>query len=193
MSAKLLRVSADGEACYRLTWEEDGVRHLARIDERCFLSLGPVRAGDRLSDEQLSLVAEGEIALRALSHALRLLAFGDNSARALTRKLREKGHPREAAEAAVAQMIERGYLCEQAQAARFAARAVRQKHWGRRRVLAALVQKGYAPALARRAIETAEADGEVDFAAARSALLEEKLPADATVEERRALLYRYGY
>ena len=47
--------------------------------------------------------------------------------------------------------------------------------------------------LARRVIDQAIADGEIDFEEIKQELIARKLGEDATGEEKRRLLYRYGH
>lgn len=175
--------------------DAEGRPHRRRYytDRAGYAQLGCPVSGSPLSPEAMGMLERADRRVRAVAAAVRLLAYGDNSRLALGRKLRQKGHDRESTEAALAEMEARGYLREAEQAARYAAAAVQRKCWGRRRVLFALLGKGYTRAVALSAIASAEAAGEIDFAAAKARLLADRLPPDADAETRRALLYRYGY
>ncbi len=145
-------------------------------------------------------MSEGRTALtgreaRACQKAEGLLAYGDNSAAALLQKLRRAGYTEAESTRAVSEMLQKGYLKEREQAYRFAVLSVRSRYYGPRRILAALVQKGYPAALSRAAIAEAVADGEIDFSAAAAALLEKKYgrPEDVPAQLRKKTLYQYGY
>ena len=199
MPGKVLHVSApDGRGEIRLTvltedeWGACG-RRTFHIGERAYAELGEPGAGDLLDDEGLSFLAEKEGEGQALKKAVSLLSYGDNSATGLYRKLRRHGYNRESAEAAVGRMVEKGYIREEEQAYRLAVSCATHKLWGRRRILSALREKGYAAALVGRVIDRAEEDGEIDFAANAAALVLRRLGEHPDPNERRALLYRYGY
>lgn len=197
MSAKLLRLSAGDGGVLRLAVEEEDFPHprrrTYRIEEADYLALGQPCAGEELDEETLALLAEAEGRAEAESRAVRILSYGACSASALVRKLRQKGYSRESSEAAVARMMQKGYLNEEEQAYRLATLAVKSKCWGRRRVLAYLASRGYPQSLSRTAIAKAEEEGDIDFAEARTRLLEKHLSPDADAAEKRALLYKYGY
>ncbi len=198
--ARILRVSLpheDGSITLRITpLDEEGeplppVRYT--LSGAKYRALSAPAAGTHLSPEAFSLLEEAAAEEAATRRAVRLLSFGDQSPRALTRKLRERGIEREAAEGAVARMIARGYIREDEQAYRLAVTAANRKQWGSRRILAYLVNKGYSPDTVRAAIRRAEDEGEIDFAAIRETLLSEKLPENATADDRRKLLYKHGF
>ncbi len=199
MPGKVLHVSApDGRGEIRLTvltedeWGACG-RRTFRIGERAYAELGEPGADDLLDDEGLSLLAEKEGEGQALKKAVNLLSYGDNSAAGLYRKLRRHGYNRESAETAVGRMVEKGYIREEEQAYRLAVSCATHKLWGRRRILSALREKGYAAALVGKAIDRAVEEGEIDFAANAEALVLRRLGEHPDPNERRTLLYRYGY
>ncbi len=198
MPGKVLRVSApDASGTVRLTaqieQEEGAARRAFLLREHTYSALGAPVAGDFLSDEELSALAEAEGEERAREKAVELLSYGDNSQSGLYRKLRQHGYGREASEGAVAYVVARGYLREREQALRLVVREAQGKYYGPRRISAALHQKGYPTPVIQDALREAEAQGDVDFAALRQRLLDEKLPPEADATARRKLLYRYGY
>lgn len=197
MSAKLVRISHTQSGDLRLTVEEEDfprpTRRTLYIDEESYAAVGSPTAGEFLEEETLTELSEAEGRAKAEERAMRILGYAPCSANTLVKKLRAKGYSRESAEAATARMMQKGYLDEEGQAYRLAVLAVGQKCWGRRRVLAYLRSKGYPTSLAHEAIARAEEEGEIDFSEARARLLARHLPEDATPEEKRALLYKYGY
>ena len=197
MSAILLRVSEMREGGLRLTVEEEDFpaprRRTYCVDFECYLAIGSPSAGELLTEETLSLLAEAEGRQKACLSAVRALSYGPLSANALCQKLRAKGYDRETSEAAVARMIACGYINEPEQVLRLTTLAVQKKCWGARRILAYLVHKGYPASLVRRVIGEAAETGELDFEEARKRLAEKYLGEEATSEERRALFYKYGH
>ena len=172
----------------------DGVRrrtYTVPADES--VRLGSPAAGEPIDEETVAALAEQEGRMKATEKAVSLLSYGDNSCRALCRKLRAKGYDRETAEAAVARMLQKGYIREEEQAHRLAVACATRKLWGRRRIVAYLAEKGYDLSLAHRVIDEAVEEGEIDFAETAAELLSRKLDEDAPAQERRKLLYRYGY
>ena len=197
MASRILRRSVTDTGAVRLTvFEEhfEGNRRrvftLSREDDG---RLGSPAAGEEIDDELISSLAEAEGKLRATEKAISLLSYGDNSPATLCRKLRSRGYDRESAEAAVATMIARGYIREEEQASRLAVACATKKLWGRRKIVSYLVGRGYSASLACEVIEAAEREGEIDFEAIKKELIEKKLDEEASYEEKRKLLFRYGH
>ena len=197
MPGKILRRSIGEGGVVRLTVIEErfegDVRRAYSLPAEAYERLGAPAAGDYVDEETLSAIAEAEGQMKATEKAVSLLSYGDNSCRGLYRKLRSRGYDSETAEAAVARMLQKGYIREDEQARRLVIACATRKLWGRRRIVAHLCEKGYDVALSRRVIAEAEADGEIDFTETAKELIEKKLGEDAPAEERRKLLYRYGY
>ncbi len=193
MGFRVLRISAPDDSGMRhLTLQgEDGECHRAlRVSAEAFAARGELSAGDTLDTDTVEELAALEGHLAAAERAVRVLAAGDNSRLMLYRKLRAKGYGREAAEAAVTEMVSRGYLREDEAAYRYAVRVANGKLFGRRRVIGALLTRGYSVAVAERAVGQAVSDGEIDFPTLRRELL---LRADGDEERSRALLYKHGF
>ena len=193
-TARLLRVSPPREdGTLTLLVETEGGTHSYTLKAAQYRALGAPSAGDVLTGEAYTLLSEASREGEAILRAVKILSFGDHSARALCRKLRERGFGREEAEAAVVHMIACGYIREEEQATRMVTSLANRKCWGRRRILAYLVGKGYEASTVRAAIAAAEAEGDIDFDTLRERLISEKCGENATEEERRALLYRQGF
>jgi SOS response regulatory protein OraA/RecX len=197
MAARILRrsVTEAGNVRLSVTVEqfEGEVRRTFTVSAEDDRRLGSPAQSEEIDDELISSLAEAEGRLRATEKAVSLLSYGDNSPRALCNKLRARGYDRESAEAAVATMIGRGYIREEEQALRLAVACATKKLWGRRKILSYLASRGYDAAIARCAIETAVAEGEIDFDGIKRELIEKKLDEDASYDEKRKLLYRYGH
>ena len=88
------------------------------------------------------LVYESDVTA-AIRCAARIQSQSPKSKQELIRKLREKGIKGEPAEEAVAFLVQKGYLNEREQAYTFAENALIRKHYGKRRISAALLAHGY--------------------------------------------------
>ena len=131
----------------------------------------------------------------AIKRGLRILSYGSASEKMLCRKLQMKGIRREIAEEAVAELCCQGYLNPTEDALREADRCVR-KLWGRRRIVSALLEKGYPRDSIENVLDSLSNDG-VDFVevcAERIRTCVGELPTDPS--DRRKLvasLVRYGF
>ena len=197
MAGRILRCSLSEGGVVRLTIREEhfegDVRRTYSLMREDYERLGSPQVDEEADDGLITSLAEAEGRWKASERAVSLLSYGDNSARSLCRKLRARGYDRESAEAAVAKMLQKGYIREEEQARRLAVSCAARKLWGRRRIVAYLCEKGYDPTLARQAIEEAEREGEINFEETRRQLLSRKLGEDASYDEKRRLLYRYGH
>lgn len=146
-----------------------------------------------LDRDTLAALEEANAHYTATVRALRLLAAGDQSALGLARKLRERGVEKELAVSVAADMKAKGYIREGRQAYRLAVTRANIKLWGRRRITADLISKGYPAATVRAAIIKAEEDGEIDFSALALRLCEEKLGENPDRDEKKKLLWKHGF
>ena len=105
--------------------------------------------------EALTLAAE---LIPAREKAYQYLGYGDLSRKKLYEKLTRFGIRPEVAEAACDGMEERGFLDDHRLAKSMAERFAEGKHWGPRRILPELLQRGIPMELAREAVEGLETD-----------------------------------
>lgn len=105
--------------------------------------------------EALTLAAE---LIPAREKAYQYLGYGDLSRKRLYEKLTRFGIRPEVAEAACDWMEERGYIDDERLARRMAERFAESKHWGPRRILPELLQRGIPSELAREAVDGLEMD-----------------------------------
>lgn len=129
----------------------------------------------------------------AQKRALQILSYGSCSEKMLCRKLVMKGVDREIAEDAVAELCERGLLDSSASAVREVEKGI-AKLWGRRRIAAALYEKGYSDRTVKEAMLTLRQVDEVELCVRRIEKQAGGIPTDPT--ERRKLiasLERYGF
>lgn len=143
--------------------------------------------------DTLKALAYEDEKYRATKKAFDILAYGRNSARTLALKLRHRNFSPKIADEVVALLISAGYICEDSDAVREAELCV-GKHWGMRRILMHLHQKGYDGA-AISAVK--EYLAEVDFAEVCAELIRKEfgtLPKDEKERNRViAAVVRYGY
>ncbi|MBO5938717.1 MAG: RecX family transcriptional regulator [Clostridia bacterium] len=130
---------------------------------------------------------------RAQKCALQILSYGDCSEKMLCRKLVMKGISREVAEDAVAELCLGGWLNPAESARREVERCV-AKLWGRRRIAAALYEKGYSDATTKEAMRALSEVDEVELCVRRIEKRTGGIPTDPA--DRRKLiasLERYGF
>lgn len=192
-SMKVLSVGKSHTAPILLTAVHDGEEPIGyRLSEGEYRAIGAPAVGDLLTEEIATAIRAYDAHHRARSAAARILAFSENNRAMLIRKLRSRGFDAALAKRVAEEMVERGYIREGDQLERTVLAAAK-KLWGARRIADALAAKGFDRNEVISCIDRLVVTGEIDFAASRRALIEKKLPCDATYAERRALLYRYGH
>ena len=173
---------ADGEEKYVLV-----------VDKATYSSLGsPVRSHE-ITDEQMSVMRTSDGEYRALKKALSLLSYADNSERNLNMKLRRAGFSSSASESAVHEVVRLGYLNEDEQLRRAILYEVNSRLTGPMKLMSKLCAKGYSSSLIKATVGALRDEGLIDFDENRRALLEKKLDADSTPEQKQKLLKSYGY
>ena len=129
----------------------------------------------------------------AEKRALQILSYGNCSEKMLCRKLVMKGVDREIAEETVASLCERGLLDASASAVREVEKGI-VKLWGRRRIAAALYEKGYSDRTVKDAMRVLSEVDEVALCAARIEKQAGEIPTDPTERKKLiASLERYGF
>ena len=162
------------------------------VNEGTYRKIGAPLSGETIDGDSLDTLSKADGERRALIKALSILAYADNSERRLFSKLISHGFSREISEATVAECVRLGYINEEGQLNRYILKYC-EELLGPKKILAKLASRGYSPSQISRAIKALEVRGEIDFTQSRRALLEKKLPPDASYEERRKLLFKYGY
>ncbi len=197
MRYTLLSVSPDGsgDVLLRVRSLTDGTegrvrRVLAALED--YREVGSPTSGAILFPEDAAILFRKSDRTSAIERAYTVLAAGDNSAAALRRKLTERGFLPDVAAFAVEYMQEKGYLDESDACRRYAVQWAEKRLFGKRRILAELLRKGYPRDTATEAIAAAEDAGDIDFALVKEGLLA-TLPEGTPDEKRRALLYKNGF
>lgn len=151
-----------------------------------------LRRGE-IDRETVDALEEASRLCEAVRRGMSLLGCGMQSARALRQKLCARGFDAALAAEAVAYLRACGLLDECADAQRVVAQC-RRKHWGARRILACLFEKGYPEATVREV--QAQLEGE-DFVSDCIALIRARwrtLPQTREEQQKlTAALMRYGY
>ena len=161
------------------------------ISREAYERLG-LDAGE-LTREDVKALQYEEEKYRATKKAFDILAYGRNSVRTLALKLRHRNFSPSICEEVAALLRDKGYIREDEDVVREAEGCV-QKHWGMRRILMHLHEKGYD----NSAIGVAkEYLAEVDFVEHCVLLIREKYGTIPKEDSERnkimASLVRYGY
>lgn len=131
----------------------------------------------------------------AVKKAITLLGYGACSEKALRAKLISKGFDKQTAEEAVSEVAARGLIHAEDDATREAHKLV-SKLWGKKRIVAALYEKGYSADAVSAAMYALEDSG-VDYVGNCRCLLEKrygKIPSDTPSRQKLfAAMQRYGY
>ncbi len=163
------------------------------VGHTLYMQIGEVRGGDALSEETVALIRTEDERRRARKAALSILAYGDNSRRRLFGKLCRKGICAEIAESTVETMVSEGLLIEDRQLESAVRSLAEHKLFGPYRILAHLLSKGYKSEQVRQALHTAIESGDLDFSENARKLIAKKLGSSFTEDEKRKLLFTYGY
>ncbi len=183
-----------GKDAFSLTVALDGGGEVnLSVPASLYERLGAPGVGTSLSDTVLPELLHASEYRLACRHAIRILEYGDNNARTLRDKLIRKGVSREIAAEAVERMVALGYIREGEQARRLAVGYARRNLWGERKIVSALIAKGYARADADAAVKDAVDTGEIDFAEIKKALIKRCRSRGLDDDKIRAALWRYGF
>ena len=152
-----------------------------------------LRCGEEIGPDTVDALEEAAQLSEAIRKGISLLSYSMQSERALKRKLTVRGFSEELATAAVAYLNRNGCFHEGEDAMRVV-QGCRRKHWGMRRILSHLFEKGY-PERVIRAVQV-ELEGE-DFVPDCVELIRSKYHgAPESRDEKQkmtAALMRYGY
>lgn len=194
MSFKILSVGAkEGKTpLVIITALENDKRKKYVISEGTYREIGCPLSGEKIDGDSLAVLCAEDERRRALQKSLNVLSYADNNKTALRRKLRMAGFSSEATEAAISECVMHGYINEERQAERLVLKHAGEL-LGPYKIKAKLAARYYSPALITKTIRALEERGEIDFKKNRDALICVKLGTDASYEEKRKLLYKYGY
>lgn len=121
-----------------------------------------------ISQEEFDRLCVQAKICEAVVRGMGLLSYGACSVRGMEMKLRSRGYDARIARSAAAYLSRNGYICEAEDAAREAERCLK-KHWGKKRIAASLLEKGYGDDAIGKALATLCEEDLLDscYAAAR--------------------------
>ena len=149
--------------------------------------------GDTIEEDTLSELRRAELLSRAVSRCVKILAGSDHSRSQLLRKLKMFGFEEEIASLAADYAEEHGYIDEERQALSAAESFVRHKYWGRKRIAAELLMRGYKKTAI---LYAADHISDEAYMTALHVLLDRKYKIAMEKEDRDRLfasLYRQGF
>lgn len=194
MTAKVLYIKPSPKGTtYLLGLRTDTGDERYRIPSRLYHELGEPCRGYTLTDGELDMIFRADEEGRAMKKALSLLSYSDSSQRNMVMKLRRAGYSSDVAKETAEEMVRLGYIDESRQLFHLVEKEANDALFGPSRIVAKLSAKGYSASDVRRALDILVSDGTVDIDNNRRRLLEKKLSDDATAEDRKKLLYKYGY
>ncbi len=172
---------------------EEGEHYRYMVSEPFYISIGSPTARTLLSEEMLSLIKSESERIRVKKKALSILSYSDNNERSLKQKLVRAGFSREVSEESAREMVSLGYIDEERQLRRLIAREANINLSGYSKLLPKLLAKGYSSDMIRSVTRTLVEEEEINFSDNAKRLIEKRLPEGASSEEKKKLLYKYGY
>ena len=198
MERKILSIELldNGKGC-RITvgypTREGYVRRSYSIAISIYKQIGSPSVGDILMDEEIKIITMGTDRAEATARAMRIRSYSDNNRASLTKKLLEHGHYKENVAYVIERMVELNYINERRQLSSLVPSYANKKLWGRRKITAHLLAKGYDANDIHETIDDAIARGEIDFDRIKNVLLRETIGSNADERDVRAMLYKYGH
>ena len=176
---------------------EDGEKKL-RLTETVYAEGGSPLVGELVYGKTMEFFVASVERRESVKSALRLLGYSDKSQRTLKQMLIQRGYAPDVAMEAVEEAVRLGYLNEKRAVECAVRHMVEKKHYGARRILPALLQKGYAKPLVREVILSLVKQGEINFKDAfRTLLIKKKVHEILDERERKEkiqkLAYQYGF
>lgn len=172
---------------------DEGTREKLFISRTEYARCGAPEKGDILDEETYYRMARYDLYHKAKKKALSILSYADNNKKNLIRKLRVAGYPQDLSELICHEMISLGYINERDQLCRLVLAEANEKLQGPNKILAKLTAKGYSSSDIREVMQNYVDEGEINFRNNAYRLIEKKLDAGATADEKKTLLYKNGY
>ena len=171
--------------------DADGETKACSITETTYVAIGAPTRYAELSDRDTDTLMTEDERYRAMKRAVSILAASDKSAYTVRTKLYQAGFSKESIDDAVGECVARGYIDEHRQLRRLIAKEANEALRGKYYIKRKLASKGYRGADIDRICAELVDDGEIDFKLNFERLAEKK--GAQSDEERRALLYKFGY
>ncbi len=150
--------------------------------------------GDSINEEDYARYLEISALCNAIARAEKMLATSDFSRTKLISRITHYGIGREYAEKAADIMVEKGYINEEEQTKRIARYFCLKKYWGKKRIAAELMGRGYDRKAIFKALDSVTPE---EYSYALNRVVSQKFktpPADRRERENRiAALSRLGY
>lgn len=161
------------------------------ISEECFAGFAFAEGDEITEEEACALEAEAQFC-RAAARAIKILSYSSHSKSALVRKLCGYGFDKETAVRAADDAEEKGELDESRQAEHLTDYYLRHKYWGKKRIAAELISRGYTKVAILSAISGVD---ESRFSENLARLISKKPVPDTKPERDRYIssLSRMGY
>ncbi|MBQ3792513.1 MAG: RecX family transcriptional regulator [Clostridia bacterium] len=151
------------------------------------------RAGDTITEKDYLAIREQESLSRCISRAMKILSSSDHSVNQLKKKLQEYDFSEETVEKALSYVVEKGYVNENQQAMRLTENYIRHKFWGKKRIIAELLMRGYGKESVIYALSRVS---EKAYMRSLHALLDRKYSLIESEDDKNRLfasLFRFGY
>ena len=161
------------------------------VDLKFWQSLG-IAEKTELDDEQLEQLTKVIGVRRAFNKGMSLLVSREHSRMEIIRKLKEKGFA-EYAEEAADELVDCGYINEERFCEVYIRQLIESKHYGKKRILDELRNKGISSSLASAALEEFELDPVSDILGLLHGKLSRYTNDEKGVEKCYNTLIRYGY
>ena len=191
MSNKILSLKFKEKNLLAITLEGDEGPIKYTVSESAYRKIGSPLSGDYVEDDELIIIAKEDESRRAMRKALSLLLYADNNERGLYIKLTRAGFSPTCARDTVCECVRLGYVNEERQIERIIERC-KESLLGPRKILQKLLSRGYAKERVYSIMTRLEESGEIDFSEMRKELLS-RLGDGASFEEKKKILYKYGY
>ncbi len=194
MNAEILsiRTKEKKSTLVMLEISSGGKRQKYTVGEGTYRAIGCPLSGEFIGEDELCKISSEDERRRSLQKALSLLSYADNNEKGLYIKLIRAGFSKDAARESVEECVRLGYIDEERQIERFIIKSS-ESLIGPYKISSKLLSRGYSPKQIFDAISALEADGKINFKESKNILIEEKLPENSSAEERKKLLYKYGY
>ena len=155
---------------------------------------GRLSPGDAVSEEEYGRMEHAAVFSRALARTREILSYSGISRHALIGRLRHFGFEDDVCEETADYAVAHGLVREKAQTEHAVDTYLHRKYWGRKRIVAELTARGYAPEVIRDAVAAVP---EEEFMRTLASILRRKydtLPDDPQEKQKMILsLLRLGY
>ena len=176
-----------------LGFNEEGDSASYKVSRAFYSEIGSPMRNEEVSEEIMCEIRLRDEYFRAKAKALSYLSYSDVSERGLSDKLCRAGFSREISIEVSREMVSLGYIDEVRQIERLVLEEANRKLRGPMKILPFISAKGYSPRRVREVMSSLCDTGDIDFSENAERLIKKRLSEQASVEERKKLLYRNGF